>query len=89
MKLTSKDREILQNMGVPEKDYAQIERAMLAKNTIYSVNGSRISRLRAIQILGEKEYLSGIVRSAFHFTSTRIGTDGTQVYFDSSRLFKE
>lgn len=37
---------------------------------------------------GTETYLSGIVRSAFHWSVVRETEDGRRVYFDSSNLFK-
>ena len=90
MKLTKKDVEILKGFGYPEEDLEQIAEAMT--KTVYTLckdNGEeeRISRVKAREILGDKEYLSGIGRSAFHWSSMR-GEDGVRVHFDSSRLFK-
>lgn len=89
MKLNKTDREILLNMGVPQKDFAQIERAASPRNTICSIRGKVINQTEAIRILGRKEYLSGLARSAFHYTCIRNAPDGTPVFFDSKNLFRE
>ena len=90
MKVSKSDKEILIGFGYTEEDMDQIGRAMT--KTVYTLcrsNGEekRISRAEAREILGDEEYLSGISRSAFHWSSMR-GEDGNQVYFDSSRLVK-
>ena len=85
MKLTNKDKELLTSWGHPESDFAQIEKAM--SKTTYETNGKKISRDEALETLGRKEYLSGISRSAFHWSACR-GEEGNYVYFDSSKLFK-
>lgn len=90
MKLSKKDKEILKEFGYPEEDMEQIGEAM--RKTVYTLckdneEDERISREKAREILGDKEYLSGIGRSAFHWTSMR-GEDGKRVHFDSSRLFR-
>lgn len=46
-----------------------------------------ITRDEAVTRLGRLDYLSGIARSAFHFTAMRITEDGKVILFDSSRLF--
>lgn len=48
-----------------------------------------ISRKVAICLLGRETWLSGLVRSAFHWTSTRTLGDGRRcIMFDSSKLFR-
>lgn len=81
MKLTSNDKELLLSWGHTEKDFGQIEEAM--SKTIYEEDGKRVSRKRVLEVMSRTEWLSGISRSAFHFTAMRSG-----VLFDSSRLFK-
>ena len=45
--------------------------------------------VQALEILGEKKFLSGISRSAYHYTAARETEDGEfVVYFDSSVLFR-
>lgn len=90
MKVSKKDKEILKGFGYIEDDIDQIGEAMT--KTIYTLckdNGEeeRISRLTAREILGDEEYLSGIGRSAFHWSSMR-GEGDNKVRFDSSRLFE-
>lgn len=109
MKLTNEDKKQLKEYGYTEDDFSQIERAMQKSKTKYSVvniqTGKKetISRERAIKILGRETWLSGISRSAFHWTATRDNMRGyfnqkladyvvtqmpTQiVHFDSSKLF--
>ena len=49
----------------------------------------KISRETAIRRLGRETWLSGLVRSAFHWTATRQTADGKNyIMFDSRRLFK-
>lgn len=90
MKLTEKDIAILKEMGFPDEDMGQIGEAMT--KTIYTLRTKdgeekRISRAKAREILGDREYLSGIGRSAFHWNCAR-GKEDSRVSFDSSRLFK-
>lgn len=110
MKLTENDKKQLKENGYIESDFPQIERAMQKSKTTYKAvhmgTGEKetISREKAIEILGRETWLSGISRSAFHWSATRDNMRGyskpksadyvvtqmpTQiVYFDSSNLFK-
>lgn len=91
MKLTNEDKELILDWGHSEDDFWQIEEAMKKKYTTYELTGADarvITREEAIEILGREEYLSGICRSAFHFSAFREGYGGREVYFDSSELFK-
>jgi hypothetical protein len=88
VKLTPEDRELLLSWGHDEKDIQQIEEATHSNKTSYDLDGTPIGREEAIRLLGRKEYLSGISRSAFHGTSVRWTDDGKEVFFDSSRLFR-
>lgn len=86
MKLTTEDKETLKEYGFPDEDISQIEEA--TKKTVYEMDDKKISQKKAIEILGRKKYLSGISRSAFHFSAVRDNDKGETVYFDSSKLFK-
>ena len=88
MKLTNVDKELILKNGYTDKDFPQIEAAMLKKNTKYELNDKPISREEAISILGRKAYISGICRSAFHWSAAREATENRIVYFDSSNLFR-
>lgn len=91
MKLIKKDKELLLKNGYTEEDFPQIETAMLKKNTKYELNDKLISREEAIAILGREKYVSGISRSAFHWSAVRQvkeGSDKELIYFDSSNLFR-
>ena len=87
MKLTNADKEYLKEIGYSEKDYSQIE--MASGKSDYQYQGKKIGQRKAMELLGRKTYLSGIARSAFHWTACRETADGKQVHFDSSRFFKE
>lgn len=86
MKLSNEDKIYLKNLGYLEKDMGQIERAI--RKTVYTLDQKKISSKYAIETLGRKEFLSGIGRSAFHWSAVRQTEDGRSVYFDSSKLFK-
>lgn len=88
MKMTKRQIEILKGFGEDDKSIKQIERA--AAVTTYEYKGRRISRKKAIELLGEKKFLSGLDRSAFHWTSCRdVVGENECVFFDSSKLFKD
>ena len=97
-KLTQEEKHLLNEWGYPCEDFEQIERAMLKSKTKYRLislkeNGNEesknITREEAIGILGKRDYLSGIARSAFHWTAYRENQAQTYaVQFDSSALFK-
>lgn len=91
MKLTDADKKLLICWGHTEKDFRQIEEAFQKNKTKYKLGSVRISRDEAIRILGRRQYLSGISRSAFHYTAARevpMSMSGEVVYFDSSALFR-
>ena len=88
MKLTENDKVLLVKWGHSESDFSQIEEAMKKNKTKYRLEGSSVSREEAINLLGHKEYLSGIARSAFHCTAARETPDGKFIIFDSSNLFR-
>jgi hypothetical protein len=85
LKLTKEDKKTLNEWGYPEKDFSQIERATI--KTTYEMDERKISLNEALDILGRETYLSGISRSAFHWTSYRKNEKGQGVHFDSSKLF--
>ena len=93
LKLTNEDKKLLKNWGYPDEDLTQIERATtktkyeLAR-TSFNTSENKISTDEAIEILGRKEYLSGIARSAFHWSACRQNEKGQTVYFNSSKLFR-
>lgn len=85
MKFTEADKTQLAEWGYSESNIKQIEEAAKRNNTIYSMGGQRISREEAITRLGRKDFLSGLSRSAFHFTASRMTPDGKYISFDSSK----
>lgn len=88
MKLTNRDKEILSAWGHSEEDLKQIEEA--TRKTVYELNSKeKISCEEAIKLIGRKAFLSGISRSAFHWSASRYTKDGNDfVSFDSSKLFQ-
>ena len=88
MLLTQQDIQTLRKMGNKDRDIAQIQTAIFC-TTYKNEQGKRISRAKAIEILGRKGWLAGLSRSAFHWTCSAFnGTTNATVYLDSSRLFK-
>ena len=93
MKLDKVDRAFLECNGFSESDFEQIEKA--ARRTKYSLssaaNGWRYERITAKEaekILGRKDFISGLSRSAFHWSAVRMTGTGSKVYFDSSSMFR-
>lgn len=71
---------ILRNWGHERKEYKQIE--VCANICIYTDNNDHtMSYKDAIEILGREQFLSGISRAAFHWTSYR-EEHASGVYFD-------
>lgn len=87
--LTENDKDILRSWGHDERDISQIERVAEKRFTKYSCEGERISREKAIEILGRRSYLAGLSRSAFHYTASQTTESGEIVLFNSSAFFKE
>lgn len=87
--LREQDKDLLRSWGHTDRDFEQIEKVMAKRYTKYSLDGSRITREKAVDILGWRAYLSGISRSAFHRTAVRQTSDGREILFDSSAFFKE
>jgi len=88
MKLSREDQELLRSLECEERDFPQIERALRKDMTTYKLEKKRISREQAIELLGKRDFLSGISRSAFHCTAVRKTADGRFVHFNSYNLFK-
>ena len=100
MKLTGSDKQyLLENVynGVTktlEEDLPQIEEA--ADLTTYKLfedkrDRGMITRNAAIELVGREMWLSGIARSAFHWTACRqvlSNPDRSYVMFDSRKLFR-
>lgn len=88
MILTKQDKEILRSFGYPDSDFEQIKQATFKKYTTYEINNREATLEEVLEVLDRKEYLGGISRSAFHFSSTVSSKNGDIVYFNSSKLFK-
>lgn len=86
MILTNEDKQYLIECGYEKEDFNQIARAI--SKTTYKYKGEKITAEKAIAVVGREAFLSGIARSAFHFTASREDKTGERVYFDSKNLFK-
>ena len=92
MKITKEEKMYLERCGYGRKDFAQIQEATRRDKTTYEMDGAPITRDEAVTRLGRLDYLSGIARSAFHFTAMRITEDGKVIlaaYEDDGSLSKE
>ena len=89
--LTERRKNILRGWGYNDKEIDQIKRAMrVTKYTLEYPSGKekRITRDAVIKLIGITEYLSGISRSAFHWSAYRTTKNEKYgIYFDSSALF--
>ena len=89
MKLTKADIEQLKAWGFAERDIPQIQDA--ANKTKYEI-WPRVGKCGVRTVLkwfGRETCLSGIARSAFHWTATRNDEGHTmRVDFDSSAIFR-
>ena len=86
--LTTEDKAILRSFGHPDNDFNQIEEA-INRSTFTLDEKEVVNAYDAIYILGKYNFLSGISRSAFHWTSSRESSDGKHsIHFDSRILFK-
>lgn len=88
MKLTQEIKRIFTEFGYDEEDFAQLESATQSKNTICIYCGEKITHQQAIDILGLREYLSGISCSAYHGGAYRKNANGDAVFFNSERMFR-
>lgn len=84
--LTDEDKKILKSFGNKKKDIEKIEKAVAV--TDFEIDDKPIDLVSVLRIMDRKEFLSGMSRSAFHFSAARETVDGRVVLFDSSRLFK-
>ena len=93
MKLTKRDKEFLRTEYYEDdKSIEQIERAI--SKTVFILcdqNQKALKKIgirKVIELLGREEFLSGMDRSAFHWSSYRVAADEKYgIYFDSSASF--
>ena len=91
--LSTSDIETLKKWGHSEDEFHQIDFAIT--HTDYCVvdaetqSESKISYKKARELLGNEQFLSGIARSAFHWTAAREYEPSSSIIFDSSKMFKD
>lgn len=93
MEFTEKDKAYFRKQYGNEKAFQEdLPYLMIwADRTRYELlkeDGSldkRITRATAIRLLGREGWLSGILRSTFHWTAMRNLPNGKMVYFESRR----
>lgn len=92
MKLTKEDIKHLLNAGYLKSDIPQIEKAIsISTYTLIDSDDKNLGCLsanQAVEKLGRKSFISGIARSAFHWSSCREISDGYAIHFNSSALFR-
>ena len=90
LKLTKADKSYLRECGYLDEDFEQIEDASIV--TVYSLKHKKgfgykfLSWKEAVAVLGRHLFLSGLGRSAFHWSAVR-EHNGHEIEFDSSKLF--
>lgn len=78
--------KIIVDMGYSPSDIQQIIEA--EKKASFTLNGKNISQKKAIELLGKRDYWSGVGRAAFHWSSCRFSPSGN-VYIDCRRYFRQ
>lgn len=78
MYFTQGDKEYLKSLGEDEAHIRQIESAV--RRTVFKYRGQRITRDKAIDLLGRERFLSGMQRCTYHQTAVRT-TDGEETVF--------
>lgn len=92
--LSEDDKLYLLQIGHDAKEFAQIREAISkSKYELCDREGNTLQKLsasKAAELLGRQSFLSGIARSAFHWSAIQ-GIEGTDknVFFDSSKLFRD
>jgi len=90
--LNKEHQEIILNFGYLKQDLKQIEKALSKTDFELSTpeknQDKKITINKAVKILGEELFLSGMCRSSFHYSAVRENRRGQKVYFNSSRLFE-
>ena len=86
--LKKTDIPLLINMGCTEEDIEQINNAVYLTDYTYIDDSGKynISAKKARELLCDEEFLSGLARSSFHF-STRRGAENGWVDFCAKRYY--
>lgn len=94
MILQTKDINTLKEWGYSNKDIKQIQEAIdVTEYTKHELvppykDVKKLTAAEAYRLLGNKQFLSGISRSAFHWSASREYCKKYGVSFDSSKLFE-
>ena len=94
MVLQQRDINLLLSNGYLQRDIKQIQEAIKkTEYTQYELQPpytivKKLTAAEAYKKLGREKFLSGIGRSAFHFTASREYSKKYGVMFDSHKLFK-
>lgn len=94
MILQTRDINILKKWGYLDEDISQIQEAInVSEYTKYKVKPpyedvKSLAAAEAYKLLGNEMFLSGIARSAFHWSSAREYCKTYGVSFDSRKLFR-
>ncbi len=89
MKLTEEDKNMLIQWGYSEEDIPQIKKAIrVSQYYVYEIHQRDIpiSLNEALELLGRGKFLSGIARSAFHWSALR-ENNNVKILFSSKKLF--
>lgn len=85
-KLTKQDKKMLLNWGHAEQDFPWIQKAANSGCRYKNEKGEQLTTEQVIKILGREEWLSGLARAAYHWTSERVH-NGIWVSFDCSSMY--
>ena len=88
MYCTKKMVDYFLKMGHPESEIPQLKEALNVCRTTILETGKRISKKKAIEMLGLEIFLSGISRAAFHWDAARQTPDGLNIDIDCRKLFQ-
>lgn len=90
MSLTKKDKLYLTNCRYHEEDIKRIESVLNTCKIFIFINGRKvnISNEKARKMLGEEQFLDGIIRCTFNDIAVRSTSDGYSVLFDCSSMIK-
>ena len=95
-KLTEKDKKLLKEWGYFDEDIAQIEKGANVGTITFTYKKNKdveheITPQKAIRIIGREQFLSGLSRSAFHWSAIRYVKNNDKngfVYFHMDKLYK-
>ena len=85
MKLTNKDKKYLLSIGYENDDFSIIEETVrFIRYELLGIPDIRISKDKAIKLLGRELFINGIGRATFHGSAIRRCAENTniEVYFE-------